>query len=121
MSRQTEEYRLRVWEALATAGATENEDGSSYQYSVETKYGTLLVSIDDSCTCCRFEGVQSAKAGLAGIYPELLNPFSGKWNWMGGLDHTGDMKDAASFSKMLLWMTNGNGSNPGLALPRPLL
>ena len=72
---------------------------ASYPYTVATKAGDLLVSIgDDCCICTRFEDVKAAKElGLGG----RLNEFSGKWNWMGGMDHQGDMLDLANFQHAL--------------------
>lgn len=67
-------------------------------YTVETKAGPLMVSIEDGCICTRFENIDAAKElGLG----DRLNPFSGKWNWMGGMDHQGDMLDLANFQHAL--------------------
>lgn len=70
-----------------------------YPYTVATKAGPLLVSIDeDGCICTRFENIDAAKElGLG----DRLNPFSGKWNWMGGNDHQADMLDLANFQHAL--------------------
>lgn len=32
---------------------------------------------------------------------DRLNIHSGKWNWMGGMDHQGDMLDLAYFQQAL--------------------
>lgn len=73
---------------------------ASYPYTVATKAGDLLVSIDSDCCyiCTRFVDVKAAKElGLG----DRLNEFSGKWNWMGGMDHQGDMLDLAYFQQAL--------------------
>lgn len=70
-----------------------------YTHIVPTKAGELLVSVgDDCCICCRFKEVDSAKTLNLG---DRLNIHSGKWNWMGGTDHQGDMLDLAYFQQAL--------------------
>lgn len=72
---------------------------ASYPYTVATKAGDLLVSIDSDCyVCTRFVDIKAAKElGLG----DRLNEFSGKWNWMGGNCHQGDMLDLANFQQAL--------------------
>lgn len=72
---------------------------SSYEWCTLTKGGDLWISVgDDCCICTRFEDVERAKKlGLG----DRLNPHSGKWNWMGGSDHEGDLLDLAYFQQAL--------------------
>lgn len=72
---------------------------ASYPYTIATKAGDLLVSIgDDCCICTRFVDIKAAnELGLG----DRLNEFSGKWNWMGGDSHQGDMLDLAAFQHAL--------------------
>lgn len=73
---------------------------SSYEWCTLTRGGDLWISIsDDCCICTRFEDVERAKQlGLG----DRLNPYSGKWNWMGGSDHAGDMADLDAFRTALV-------------------
>lgn len=91
-------YREFATSVVENAGAVAT-DNDSYGYTLQTKAGPLLISIgDDCCVCTRFEDVEKAKTlGLG----DRLNPHSGKWNWMGGFDHLGDMEDLAQFSRAL--------------------
>lgn len=74
-------------------------EGENYPYRIATKAGPLLVSLDsDCCICTRFEDIKAAKELDLG---DKLNEFSGKWNWMGGMDHQGDMLDLANFQHAL--------------------
>lgn len=72
---------------------------ASYPYTVATKAGDLLVSIgDDCCICTRFVDI---KAAIELDLGDRLNDKSGKWNWMGGDTHQGDMLDLAAFQHAL--------------------
>lgn len=74
-------------------------DDDAYPYTIATKVGQLKVSLGkDCCVCTRFEDVEAARGLDLG---DRLNPHSGKWNWMGGNDHQGDMLDLAYFQQAL--------------------
>lgn len=92
-------YNAAATKAVVAMGGRIMPSDSSYGFKVPTKAGTLLVSIgDDCCVCCRFDDVPAAKGLSLG---DRLNEFSGKWNWMGGMDHQGDMLDLAYFQQAL--------------------
>lgn len=92
-------YNAAATKAVVAMGGRIMPSDSSYGFKVPTKAGKLLVSIgDDCCICTRFVDVEAAKElGLG----DRLNEFSGKWNWMGGMDHQGDMLDLAYFQQAL--------------------
>lgn len=93
-------YNAAATKAVVAMGGRIMPSDSSYGFKVPTKAGTLLVSIDSDCCyiCTRFVDVEAAKElGLG----DKLNEFSGKWNWMGGMDHQGDMLDLAYFQQAL--------------------
>lgn len=92
-------YRNTALKILTDFGAVYMPEQDVYRYSVMTKAGVLLVSVgDDFCVCTKFTDIESAKTlGLG----DRLNPHSGKWNWMGGTDHNGDMYDLAQFQQAL--------------------
>ena len=96
---QTRLYIETARQILVRAGATILPAGSWYEWSVQTKVGTLLISIgEDCCITCRFDNIEAAlHEGLG----DRLNVHSGKWNWMGGNDHAGDMYDLACFQQAL--------------------
>lgn len=93
-------YNAAATKIVVALGGSIMPSDSSYNLQIPTKAGDLLVSIDSDCCyiCTRFEDVEAAKElGLG----ERLNEFSGKWNWMGGMDHQGDMLDLAYFQQAL--------------------
>lgn len=92
-------YNAAATKIVVALGGSIMPSDSSYNLQIPTKAGKLLVSIgDDCCICTRFVDVEAAKElGLGG----RLNEFSGKWNWMGGMDHQGDMLDLAYFQQAL--------------------
>lgn len=92
-------YNAEATKIVVALGGSIMPSGSSYNLQVPTKAGKLLVSIgDDCCVCTRFEdGDAALDLGLG----DRLNVHSGKWNWMGGMDHQGDMLDLAYFQQAL--------------------
>lgn len=111
MKRTAEEvriYRKTAEGVVTTAGAVPYDSSSSYEYCLQTKAGPLLISIgDDCCICTRFEDLSKVATLDLG---DRLNEFSGKWNWMGGFNHAGDMYDLAQFARALRKVTEGNHS-----------
>lgn len=92
-------YRKAACDAVENLGGQIMLGFEPYTHIVPTKAGVLLVSIGDDCTvCCRFKEVDSALTLNLG---DRLNPHSGKWNWMGGFNHEGDMLDLAYFQQAL--------------------
>jgi hypothetical protein len=92
-------YNIAANGILNHVGAVYAPQNETYPYTVSTKAGPLRVSIDsDCCICTRFEDIEAAKQLDLG---DRLNPHSGKWNWMGGDDHQGDMVDLAMFQQAL--------------------
>lgn len=88
-----------------------------HMYVIDTTAGPLQLSIWDSMIVTRFVDLERAKEGLP--YPHLkrLNPFSGKWNWDGGLIHEQDMVDLAFFQQALRQLLpEGYTPNPDLPL-----
>lgn len=93
-------YNAAATRIVVGLGGRINPSSDTYNLQIDTKAGDLLVSIDSDCCyiCTRFEDVEAAKElGLG----NRLNEFSGKWNWMGGMDHQGDMLDLAYFQQAL--------------------
>lgn len=83
---------------IKSFGGVPDESTSSYEYSVQTKAGPLLISIgEDCCICTRFCLDAAMDLGLG----DRLNVHSGKWNWMGGHDHVSDMADLQQFGLAL--------------------
>ena len=98
---QTENYQRTAVNFLFSVKAQGDLFSSTaYEWSITTKAGLLQISVgDDCCICTRFDNVEAAKAlGLG----DKLNPHSGKWNWMGGNDHAGDMADLDAFRTALV-------------------
>jgi len=92
-------YQTAALQILKDACATDNVEGDNYPFRVLTKVGPLLVDVgDDCCVCTRFQNLHDAKQMGLG---DRLNPFSGKWNWMGGNDHAGDIADLFEFGRAL--------------------
>lgn len=93
-------YNAAATKVVVSLGGRIRPSGETYNLAITTKAGVLLVSIDsDYCyICTRFVDVKAAiELGLG----DRLNEFSGKWNWMGGMDHQGDMLDLAYFQQAL--------------------
>lgn len=92
-------YTKAAGQVLDRFGAVYMPEQDVYRYSIMTKAGILLASIgDDCCICTKFTNVDAAlDLGLG----ERLNVHSGKWNWMGGNCHQGDMLDLANFQQAL--------------------
>lgn len=98
--KQAKVYRTAALEILKKAGARLDETENS-MYLLDTNLGLLRLTVWNSSMMCRFEDVPRAKAHF-GDYPNgKLNPFSGKWNWMGGMKHEGDMVDLEDFGHAL--------------------
>lgn len=93
-------YRNAALAILRDAGAQLVDQSSSRMYKVETTLGTLEISVWDSCTLCRFNDLDQAKAHF-GPSDFRLNQFSGKWNFNGGLTHAADMQDLENFKQQL--------------------
>lgn len=92
-------YNAAATKIVVAMGGRISPSGDTYNLQIRTKAGLLLVSIDeDCCVCCRFEQVILARGLDLG---DRFNPYSGKWNWMGGMDHQGDMLDLANFQHAL--------------------
>lgn len=97
--RAIKDYRKAACDAVENLGGQIMLGFEPYTHIVPTKAGVLLVSISDDCSVCtRFKDVEAAKTLNLG---DRLNPFSGKWNWMGGFNHEGDMLDLAYFQQAL--------------------
>jgi hypothetical protein len=82
-AKQIRDYRDAALAILIKHGATEAPKDSYREFCLQTKAGPLFVSIKDDWLACLFEDVARARAAVPG---ERLNPHSGKWNWMQGLD-----------------------------------
>lgn len=92
-------YRNQATKIVVGLGGRIMPSDSAYNLKIDTKAGQLLISIgDDCCVCTRFEDVEAAKALTLG---DRLNEHSGKWNWMGGGNHEGDLLDLAYFQQAL--------------------
>lgn len=92
-------YNAAATRIVVGLGGRISPSSDTYNLQIDTKAGLLRVSIDsDCCICTRFEDVEAAKELDLG---DRLNEFSGKWNWMGGMDHQGDMLDLANFQHAL--------------------
>lgn len=89
-----------------------------HMYVIDTTAGPLQLSIWDSMIVTRFVDLQRAKAALPHQFMhDRLNPFSGKWNWDGGLIHEQDMVDLAFFQQALRQLLpEGYTPNPDLPL-----
>lgn len=92
-------YNAAATKIVVALGGSIMPSDSSYNLQIPTKAGKLLVSIgDDCCVCTRFENSEAAlDLGLG----DRLNVHSGKWNFMGGMNHQGDMLDLAYFQQEL--------------------
>lgn len=99
-AKQTKLYRTTALAILRNCGAQVDE-ARHKMYSLETRLGKLGISIWDTSIMCRFDDVARAEAGI-GVSGHCMNPHSGKWNWMGGLTHEGDMEDLKQFEYSLL-------------------
>jgi hypothetical protein len=114
--KQTSAYRNGALTILRNAGAQVNEV-SHRMYSLETTLGTLSISVWNSSIMCMFDDVTRAKEHFGSSPNGRLNPFSGKWNWMGGFDHEGDMLDLYQFECALEHLLpEGRTPNPTLPL-----
>ncbi|QBJ04461.1 hypothetical protein HOV23_gp112 [Pseudomonas phage Lana] len=105
MKRTPSEIRLYVTTAnkIVTDHGGQPTDFEPYNYIIATKAGVLLVDVsDDCCVCTRFKEIDSALTLNLG---DRLNIHSGKWNWMGGSDHNGDMYNLALFQQALRKIT----------------
>lgn len=92
-------YREAACTAIEKLGGQILLGFDPYTHTVPTKAGVLRISIgDDCCICTRFDNSEAARELALG---DRLNPHSGKWNWMGGMDHQGDMVDMAYFQQAL--------------------
>jgi len=78
--KQAEAFGKEVLAAFARLGIKLANDGAMYPYTVETTAGKLDLNIHDDWIACRFDDVACAKKVVGA---GCLNPFSGKWNWMG--------------------------------------
>lgn len=97
--REIQLYQVAALQIILDAQGRETDDGDNYGYRVMTTVGPLLIDIgDDCCVCTRFQNLHDAKQMGLG---ERLNPYSGKWNWMGGNDHAGDIADLFEFGRAL--------------------
>lgn len=96
-------YHMTALAVLRVHNAESADKDSAYEHTVKTTAGELRVSIgDDCCICTRFTDLDKAKKlGLG----DRLNPYSGKWNWMGGLTHDEDLSDLLRFSEALRKIT----------------
>lgn len=113
---QAATYRTAALGILRNFGAQLNEDDHR-MYVLATRLGPLRISIWDSMIPCRFDDVPLAKSELSSGYHDRLNPFSGKWNWNGGLTHEEDMVDLAYFQQTLRrLLPEGYQPNPELPL-----
>jgi hypothetical protein len=109
-------YRQAALAILRQFGAQVNE-ANHRDYVVATRLGPLYVSVWDNMLPCKFEDVVQARAELPHAYHDRLNPFSGKWNFNGGLSHDGDMTDLAHFQHELRrLLPEGYQPNPDLPL-----
>lgn len=100
---ETNTYHMTALAVLRVHNAEATPQGSSYDYKVNTAAGELLIQVgDDGCVCTRFTDVEKAKNLNLG---DRLNPYSGKWNWMGGLNHDEDLSDLLMFSEALKKIT----------------
>lgn len=111
---QKEAYRQTALGILRTFGA-QVDPTERRMYQIETRLGTLRISVWDDMLPCLFDEVKRASAELGG--GTRINPFSGKWNFDGGLDHEGDMQDLAQFQHELRrLLPEGYQPNPDLPL-----
>ncbi|WP_408601389.1 hypothetical protein [Pseudomonas sp. PLMAX] len=114
-AKQTKLYRTTALAILRKCGAQVDE-ATHRMYILETRLGTLRISIWDTSIMCCFDDVARATAEL-GTSGDFLNPHSGKWNWMGGLNHEEDMADLEQFERGLLaLMPESYTPNPDLPL-----
>ncbi|WP_274643955.1 hypothetical protein [Pseudomonas serbica] len=114
--KQTSTYRNAALIILRNAGAQLHKTGF-YMYSVETTLGALSISVRDDSLMCRFEDVDRAKGYFGDYSYSRLNPHTGKWNWMGGMNHEGDLNDLQDFGNALeLILPEGRTPNPTLPL-----
>lgn len=110
--KQAKAYHATALGILRGAGAQLSD--THHPYQLETTAGTLRVSVYGSYVCTRFDDVARAKALLP---TGRLNPFSGKWNWMGGMTHEGDLIDLAQFQQELRHLLpEDHQPNPDLPL-----
>lgn len=117
--KQEQEYQAAALAILRQFGAQLSE--AAYEYTIETQAGVLWVSVRNGCVFTRFDDVARAKA-LLSHHPmhDRLNPHSGKWNWMGGFDHAGDMLDLEQFQNALRpLLPDGHQPNPNLRRNQP--
>jgi hypothetical protein len=98
--KQTSAYRNGALSILRNAGAQINESGHK-MYTVETTLGTLEISVWNASIMCMFDDLTRAKEHFGVCLNGRLNPHSGKWNWMGGMSHEGDMIDLQDFGHAL--------------------
>lgn len=70
------DFVLRVETYMKEVGA---EHSPYYEWKLETKLGTLLLSVWGDAVMCRFEDVEKAKAHF-GTHSSQINTYSGKWN-----------------------------------------
>lgn len=103
--KQIREYRDAFEQIVQRAGATARPMGGCYELAVETQAGPLFIARpqEDCWIACRFGEVDRAVALLnpGRVWDHHLNPHSGKWNWMGGDCHEGNMTDLAYFQQAL--------------------
>lgn len=99
-AKEKQVYRNAALAILRDAGAQLVDDSSSHMYQVETIVGPMKISVWDSCTLCRFDDLDRAKAHF-GPSDSKLNQFSGKWNFNGGMTHASDMQDLEYFKQQL--------------------
>jgi hypothetical protein len=107
-------YRQTALGILRTFGA-QLDPTERRMYQIETRLGTLRISVWDDMLPCVFDEVKRAAAELGS--GTRINPFSGKWNFDGGLTHTQDMGDLALFANELRrLLPEGYQPNPDLPL-----
>ena len=75
-----------VQHIIETYKATENTD-NHYKWVLNTKAGKLYITIHDDNELvlgvfCKFDDVEKAKTILDPHSQTLLNPYSGKWNFL---------------------------------------
>lgn len=79
-------FNTGIQHIIKTYKATENTD-NHYKWVLNTKAGKLYITVHDDNiyvfgAYCRFDNVEKAKEVLDSHAQTLLNPYSGKWNFL---------------------------------------
>jgi len=111
---QAKAYRTAALGILRGFGA-QVDATERRMYQIETRLGILHIDVWDDMLPCVFAEVKRAAAELGN--GTRINPFSGKWNFDGGLSHEEDLADLAQFQNELRrLLPEGHQPNPGLPL-----